>query len=182
MKGILFTEFLAFVTDRWGSETVERVAKIGQPPTGGDYDPLARYHPEQFFRLTSAVEASTGLGTGTLLRDFGAHLFTRFAALYPVFFAGVDSATAFLSRLDTHVHAQVRKLDPDAELPTFGIRFVGDGVVEVLYSSPRPLADLADGLIRGCIAHFEDPIRIERRDDPAMPGRTVTFTLRPAAT
>jgi uncharacterized delta-60 repeat protein len=60
--------------------------------------------------------------------------------------------------------------------------FVGDDVVEVLYSSPRPLADLADGLIRGCVAHFEDPIRIERLDDPAMPGRTVTFTLRPGAT
>ena len=178
MKGLLFNEFLAFVNDRWGGEMVDRVARFEPRPSGGAYDPVARYDPAALLRLVSTLGAYTGDGDGAVLRTFGEHLFGRFATLYPVFFVGVDSASTFLSRLDTHVHEAVRTVQPDAELPLLEVRASEGGRIDILYSSPRPLADLAEGLIRGCVARFAEPLVIERVDDPAAAGRTVRFTLR----
>jgi hypothetical protein len=45
------------------------------------------------------------------------------------------------------------------------------------YRSARPLADLADGLIRGCIEHFGEPIRVVREDLPGEPGTSARFVL-----
>src|SRR6185503_5062067 len=178
MKGLLFTEFLAFVNDRWGGDMVDRIARFEQRPPGGAYDPVARYDPAQLLRLVATLGAYTGAADGAVLGTFGEHLFGRFAALYPVFFVGIDSASTFLSRLETHVHEAVRKVHPDAELPVLEVRTSPGGRIDIFYSSPRPLADLADGLIRGCVARFAEPLVIERIDDPAAPGRTVRFTLR----
>jgi Haem-NO-binding len=179
MKGLLFTEFLAFVGDRWGADTVDRLARLEQWPVGGAYDPLRAYDPAQLLRLVAATGAYTGAADSAVLSAFGEHLFARFAALYPVFFVGIDSASAFLAGLETHVHGEVRKLHPDAALPTLQVRTSPAGEIDILYAAPRPLADLAEGLIRGCVARFAEPLVIDRYDDPAAPGRTARFTLRP---
>jgi hypothetical protein len=47
------------------------------------------------------------------------------------------------------------------------------------YRSTRPLADLAEGLIRGCIEYCGDPIRIHRADLPGTPGTATRFVLFP---
>jgi hypothetical protein len=48
----------------------------------------------------------------------------------------------------------------------------------VTYRSPRRLADLAEGLIHGCIAHFGDAVALERTDLPdAGADQVVRFTL-----
>ena len=52
----------------------------------------------------------------------------------------------------------------------------GGGLV-MGYRSARPLADLADGLIRGCIEHFGEPIRVVREDLPGEPGTSARFVL-----
>jgi len=52
------------------------------------------------------------------------------------------------------IHVEVRKLYPDAELPTFTCDTSTPGRLTMLYRSSRPFADLAEGLIAGCIAHF----------------------------
>jgi len=51
-----------------------------------------------------------------------------------------------------------------------------------VYHSKRPLADLAEGLIRGCIAHFGEAIEVERHDPRNARGYEARFVLElPAA-
>jgi hypothetical protein len=45
------------------------------------------------------------------------------------------------------------------------------------YRSTRPFADLADGLIRGCIDHFGKPIDVAREDVPGAGGTAARFVL-----
>ena len=47
---------------------------------------------------------------------------------------------------------------------SFGLDFCScdDGVMEMTYRSKRPLADLAEGLIRACVEHFGDDVEISR--------------------
>jgi hypothetical protein len=90
----------------------------------------------------------------------------------------VSGTFDFLSRIEDHVHAEVRKLYPDAELPTFETRLSDSGTLEMTYRSRRPFADLALGLIQGCLKHYGEDVSIEQVD-LSDDGRThVCFTLR----
>jgi len=47
----------------------------------------------------------------------------------------------------------------------------------MLYRSSRPLADLAEGLIAGCIAHFGEPILMSRDNSANSHETYVRFVL-----
>jgi hypothetical protein len=74
----------------------------------------------------------------------------------------------------------VKKLYPNAEFPRFEVRARAPGRLEMVYRLHRPLADLADGMIRGCVAWFGDPIDVVRQDLDAADGHAARFTLRAA--
>jgi hypothetical protein len=46
-----------------------------------------------------------------------------------------------------------------------------------VYRSKRPFADLAEGLIRGCIRYFNEEIDLTREDLPSDGGAHTRFTL-----
>lgn len=113
-----------------------------------------------------------------LLCRFGSHLFGRFATLYPVFFIELDSAFAFLAQINGYVHDEVQKLHPDAEFPRFECTTRADGGLDMQYRSARPFADLAEGLIRGCVAWFGESIEVTRVDVVPGDGTVARFVLR----
>jgi hypothetical protein len=112
--------------------------------------------------LVLALSARSGAAVPDLLRAFGEYLFGRFATGYPAFFSGQHDAFTFLSGIESIIHAEVRKLYPDAELPTFEVEHHDDRRLVIVYSSGRHFEDLAEGLIRGCIAHFGRPATLRR--------------------
>jgi hypothetical protein len=48
----------------------------------------------------------------------------------------------------------------------------------MIYSSPRGFADLAGGLIEGCIEHFGEKIDVQKEDLSDGHGTSVRFSLR----
>ena len=87
---------------------------------------------------------------------------------------GIDSTLEFLPRVEDYVHLEVRKLYPDAELPTFTCERPDAGTLVMTYRSPTDVPDLAEGLILACVEHFGDELELTREE---LPGGTV-FTLR----
>ena len=71
----------------------------------------------------------------------------------------------------------VNPLGSDAELPSFDHEEQDDGSMVLIYRSRRALADLAEGLLQGCIAHFNEPMQIKRNDLPSDDGAHTRFTL-----
>jgi hypothetical protein len=128
-------------------------------------------------QLVAQLSMLTHIPVPVLVHTFGVHLFGRFVAAYPALFAGVTSAFSFLERIEDHIHVEVRKLYPDAELPTFTCDTSTPGRLIMLYRSSRPLADLAEGLIAGCIAHFGEPILMHRDELSNSHGTHVRFVL-----
>jgi hypothetical protein len=129
-------------------------------------------------QLVLSLSETTEVPVRDLVQTFGRHLFGRFQALYPQFFAGVESAIDFLPMVETYIHVEVRKLYPDAELPSFDCREC-DGALEMTYHSTRPFADLAEGLICACVEHFQDAIEVRRTDLDAKDGTSARFLLVP---
>jgi hypothetical protein len=170
MKGIVFREFLDMVEGRFGMEVVDRIIEEADLPSGGAYTSVATYDHDEILRLVDQLHQATGAPAPELVRAFGRHLFGRFRTLYPALFLKVDSSFDFLERVETIIHIEVRKLYPDAELPTFECARPGPGRLVMLYRSQRPLADLAEGLIEGCIEYFGEAIEVGREDLPPGPG------------
>ncbi|MEW6544506.1 MAG: heme NO-binding domain-containing protein [Nitrospirota bacterium] len=177
MKGIVFTEFLGMVEDRFGGETVERIIEEAALPSGAAYTAVGTYDHQELVRLAGRLSAAVKVGVPELVQAFGEHLFGRFVQAYPHFFKGVDSAFAFLAAIEDHIHVDVRKLYPDAELPTFVCTTLGPDRMEMTYRSKRPFGDLAEGLIRGCIKHFGERIAVQRETLPGESGTAIRFTL-----
>lgn len=172
MKGIIFNELVEFV-DR---ELPGAAGQLGDVA----YSPLANYPDDDLLALVARASEAAGVPAPEILQRVGSRLFRTFGTLYPVFLDGVESALDLLGGIETYVHGEVKKLYPDAEFPRFEVHSRAPGRLEMIYRSRRPLADLADGLIRGCVAWFGDPIDVDRQDLDAADGHAARFTLRAA--
>jgi hypothetical protein len=177
MKGIVFTEFLEMVETRFTPAVADRIITACDLPSGGAYTAVGTYAHEELVQLVAQLSTVTGVAAPDLLRTFGEQLFQRFVALYPQFFAGVPSAFAFLARIEDHIHVEVRKLYPEAELPTFTYDASTPGRLTLVYRSTRPFAAFAEGLIRGCITHFGAPITLHAEDRSDGRQTCVCFVL-----
>ena len=179
MKGLIFNEFLDYVERDFDAGIADRLAADGND----HYESGANYDDRRLPALLDQTAALTGVPASELLCRFGTRLFGRFAALYPVFVADADSAIAFLSKIDTFVHGELNKLYADVRFPVFVCRRLDCGDLEMTYHSDRHLADLAEGLLRGCIAHFAEAIDVRREDlAPIDAKQVVRFTLVTART
>ena len=181
MKGVVFTEFLAMVEDRFSLATVEEIIDRAQLPSGGVYTSVGTYPVAEMVSLVDQLAHKTGIAVPELLKAFGGHLLTRFVEGYPGFFSSHGSALDFLMAVEGHIHVEVRKLYADAELPRFLCERPSPDRLVLHYRSPRGLADLAEGLIRGCAAHYREPIELEREDLSAGRGQNVRFYIHRVA-
>ncbi len=148
MKGIVFTEFLDMVEARFTPEVADRMITAAAVPSDGAYTTVGTYDYRELIQLVAQLSTLTSIPSPTLVHTFGVHLFDRFVAAYPALFAGVTSAFSFLK-----------------------------GRLTMLYRSSRPFADLAEGLIAGCIAHFGEPIVMHRDNITHSHGTQVRFVL-----
>lgn len=181
MKGIVFTEFLDFVSGTLGSDMTDDIIDDAALPHGGAYTAVGTYPHTEMQALVSALARRTGTSAPELLGQFGRHLCGRFAVTFPAFFAAQTNLFDFLGSANGHIHGEVHKLYPDAELPVFRIRHRSEDAIDLDYESCRPLEALAEGLIRAAADHYRQPIAIaaSRIEEPA--GSFVRFSIRHAA-
>lgn len=177
MKGIVFCEFVEMLEQEFSADMADEIISGTTLESGGAYTTVGTYDHHEMLALVTQLSEKTGTPVPDLVEAFGRYLFGRFVDLYPAFFEGVDGAFSFLDRIEEHVHVEVRKLYPDAELPTFKTSRTDDNTMVMVYQSTRPFADLAKGLIEGCIAHYGEPVDVQM-EDLSDEGRThVRFTL-----
>lgn len=171
MKGVVFTEFVDFVEANFSVETVDHLLDTADLPSGGVYTAVGTYSSGELVTLARNLAAHVDRPLSELLHGFGQHLFRTFTVAFPQFFVGANSGMDFLERVDGYVHLEVRKLYPDAELPSFQCER-RDGAFVMTYRSALNLPDLAAGLIDGCLAHFGENLKVRRETVPAEPQAT----------
>jgi len=177
MKGIIFTEFIEMVEDKFGFEVADKIITSSNLPSGGAYTAVGTYDFDEMVQLVTNLSTKTGIGLSDLLFTFGDHLFGRFFSVYPHFFEGKKNTFDFLSELEDFIHVEVLKLYPDAQLPTIATEVKPDGSsMKMVYKSSRKMGDLALGLMTGCARHFKEDITVEKISE-AEEGSVVTFLL-----
>jgi len=173
--GLIFNEFLEFADSQRPGRGRSLLGLVGRW-TALRYEPLERYDHGELLMLAAVLARDEAVTPGDVLRRFGTRLFERLTIVYPAFLGRGRDALAFLQDLN-ELHGEVQGLHAAAELPSIRCREIGPGVLEVEYSSVRNLADLAEGMIRGCIAHFGGGVELKREELPGAPGRAARFVL-----
>ncbi|MDD5390973.1 MAG: heme NO-binding domain-containing protein [Gallionellaceae bacterium] len=176
MKGMIFTEFMEMVEATWSLDMVDTLIAQSHVASGGAYTSVGSYPHEEMIALVGALSQETGVAAPDLIRTFGRHLFGRFALAYPRFLQGISGSFTFLSGIESVIHAEVRKLYPDAEPPSFEVTKTADSLI-LNYFSEHPFADLAHGLIEGCVAHFGEDIEVRRVTAGDLAGAQARFIL-----
>jgi hypothetical protein len=177
MKGVVFTEFLEMIESKMGQDMADDLLDSCDLPSGGSYTALGTYDHTEIVQLVVRLSELTRTPVPALLKLFGSHLLGRFTVLYPAFFEQAPTLFQLLSKVEDYIHVEVRKLYPDAELPSFEIEQPGPQTLVMTYSSTRPFADLAEGLIQGCIAHYGNEVDMVREDLEGTPGTHARFAL-----
>ena len=177
MKGIVFTEFLDFVSSHFSDDMADSIVETCNLPSGGAYTSVGTYDHREMARLLAALSAEVHEPVETLLKQFGLSLIKHFATAYPDFFNRADGLFDFVASVEDHIHVEVCKLYPDAELPTFDIVSQSPDRMVFHYQSCRSMACLASGLIEGASDYFSTPIMLEQEALTDKAFAPVKFTL-----
>ncbi|NND81863.1 MAG: hypothetical protein HKN50_05470 [Gammaproteobacteria bacterium] len=155
MKGIILTEFVEFLEQTVGENTAQKIIDDSQVASEGAYSRVGQYDYHELIQLLTQSVAETEQQAEVLLQGFADHMFKVFKRDYQVFFEGTDNAISMLIQIDNHIHVEVQKLYPDAELPKFDYTLQGSQLT-LRYQSPRPFAQVAYALVGACLKYFGD--------------------------
>lgn len=162
MKGLVFTTFYAHCEDVYGVEMLDDIIEDADLPNKGAYTSVGTYPFQEMVALITALVRRTGLPLAQVLEAFGRFCFGKWVAYVPAHFKDKDLFDIMSGIDDFHEH-EVRKLYPDAELPSFKVESRDERTLVLRYISCKPLADLAAGVIRGAAAHLGETIEIKHR-------------------
>lgn len=153
MKGMVFNMLNVMVERQFGLDAWEAV--LDAADSDGIYTAGATYEDAELLRLVAAGSDLLQVPVHDLVRGFGNFMFPHFVAGYPTFFLPGQDLKQFLLTVDQVIHMEVRKLYPDAHLPSFDYDDSASDRLVMRYTSPRRLCMLAEGLIQGAAEHFK---------------------------
>lgn len=176
MRGIVFTELMDMVEQKFGYSMVDSIIENAKLETGGSYTSVGNYPYSELVCILVELSKQSGLSVDELQVIYGEHLFTVFSTNYPVFFDQDQSALQFLASVESKIHPEVHKLYPDAELPSFDVEHLDSKSLTMVYSSERKMGMFAEGLIKGCLTYFNESADI-LKDQLTEDGSKVRFTI-----
>jgi hypothetical protein len=165
MKGLVFTTFYEHCEQQYGPDMLDDIIDDCDLPNKGAYTSVGTYPFQEMVALITALVRRTGGSLPAVLEQFGHACFAKWVHYVPQQFADKDLFDV-LAGIDHFHETEVRKIYPDAELPSFKVESREAGRLVLNYFSCKPLADLAAGVIKGAADHL---------------GENVTVTHRPAA-
>ena len=169
MKGVVFTEFLEMVEQKFGMDMVNGLIENNTLSSGGVYSAVGTYDHAEMVTLVMDLNKRSGIALPDLLKAFGAICFKPSKTGYPQMFENASNGFDFLQSVDQEIHVEVLKLYPDAELPSFRTQMLEENVLQMDYRSDRAMGALAHGLIEACGEHYDENFDIEYQ--PQTEGR-----------
>lgn len=160
MKGIVFTEFLDLVEEKFGIEMVDDIIINSTLESEGVYTSIGTYSFSEMLQLLKNLSNKSGISIDNLLLIYGEHFFSVIEKSYPGLLATYKGPMEMLSSIENHIHVEVRKIYPDAELPTFIIEKKNENTLIMNYKSSRAMHHFGLGLMNKTFEHFNSSAEI----------------------
>lgn len=161
MKGIVFTEFLDLVEEKFGLEMVDSIISESELESDGVYTAIGTYSFSEMLQLLQNLSEQTTISVDNLLLAYGEHFFSVIERSYPGLLATYKDPIEMLSSIENHIHIEVKKIYPDSELPTFIVESKKANSLKMLYKSSRAMHHFGLGLMNKTFDHFNATATIE---------------------
>ena len=161
MKGIVFTEFLDLVEDKFGLEMVDKIINASELKSEGIYTSIGTYEFSEMLQLLQNLNKNTGIEIDDLLLTYGEHFFSALKSNYGDLINRYDDPIQMLASVENHIHVEVKKIYPEAELPTFQILERTDSSLIMIYKSSRAMHHFGLGLMNKTFEHFNASATIQ---------------------
>lgn len=160
MKGIVFTEFLELVEEKFGLDVVNEIIEKSDLKSEGVYTAIGTYDFSEMLSLITNLSSLTKISVDDLLYTYGLHFFAVLEQNYPAIIEKYDEAMDLLSSVDSHIHVEVRKIYPDAELPKFEVLDKTANSLTLKYTSSRSMYAFAMALIEKAFHHYNSEAKV----------------------
>lgn len=154
MKGILFTQFLDLMEDKFGLEMVDKVLSQSNLESKGIYTAFGTYPSSEFFILLQNLKTNTGISKEKLLEVYADYFFEAMKNNYGYLLSSYKDPIEMLASIENHIHSEIRKVYADAELPTFLVKEKTENSLIMIYKSSRAMYYFCLGLIKKVFEHF----------------------------
>lgn len=161
MRGVVFTELVEFVENALGFEVADKMIEMAKLSNHGAFSQGGNYPFEHMVKLLDSLSKITGKTPNELLYIFGEHLFSILVKLYAKDIKNIGGALEFVHSVDNFVHIEVKKLYPDADLPSFITQEKSKNHLVLIYKSEKRLEAFAHGLIVACGKYFNEILDVK---------------------
>ncbi|MFD2726342.1 heme NO-binding domain-containing protein [Hyunsoonleella rubra] len=145
MKGIIFTEFLDLVEEKFGLEMVDKIINQSELESEGIYTSVGTYEFSEMLQLISHLSENTDISVDDLLMVYAEHLFAALIKTHPNLVSHYQDPMDLVASIENHIHVEVKKIYPDAQLPTFDLEERTETKMVMVYKSDRALYMLGKG-------------------------------------
>ncbi|TYA78472.1 heme NO-binding domain-containing protein [Seonamhaeicola marinus] len=160
MKGIVFSEFLELVEEKFGMEMVDKIINQSDLKSQGAYTAVGTYEFSEMLQLVQNLSNNTKISIDDLLLVYGEHFFQVLERDYGKMLALYQDPIEMLSSIENHIHVEVKKIYPDAELPTFEVLEKTKTKLIMLYKSGRAMHQFGLGLMNKTFEFFNTSAEI----------------------
>lgn len=176
MKGVVFTEFLEMVEQKFGIEVLDQIIEKSDLKSEGVYTAVGTYEFSEMLSLITNLSIETNIEPQKLIHAYGVYFFDILTKGHPGIFDYYSSAFDLLAGIEKHIHVHVRKIYPDAELPYFNVMEESKDKLILEYHSERAMYQFALGLMERTLQHFNEKATITK-ELLNENGTKVLFTL-----
>jgi len=169
MLGMIFTNLVEMIETEVSLEIADAILSEAELSTAGAYTAVGDYPFSDILTIVTSLSKKTNTPVNELIFSFGEYLFGKLIAAHKNMISVHASLIDVLAQLDSNIHVEVKKLYPNATLPSFTVLEKTVDSISLVYQSPRQLDTLAVGLISGGAKHFGievDMIRTAISTDP----------------
>lgn len=161
MQGSIYTTFADMVIEKMGMTVWNELLAIVAPQSQGVYTKGMYYDDAEIMALVTALSEKTNIDVPTLVKSFGEYLFSNLYQSSPANISHIDNLKDFLLAIDQVIHKEVKRVYPNAYLPSFEYSEADNGNLIMFYRSKRKLCHLSEGLIASAAKHFKQKITIK---------------------
>ncbi|MFT6835716.1 MAG: putative hydrocarbon binding protein [Francisellaceae bacterium] len=160
MQGSIFTSFSEMVIEKMGMAVWNDLLAKVRPTSEGIYTNGMQYKDSEIMALVAALSEITKIDPPNVIRTFGQYLFSDLYNNSSSDLSHINNLRDFLIYIESVIHKEVKRVYPQAYLPTFECSDTSDGDFVMFYHSKRKLCYLSEGLILSASEHFNQPITI----------------------
>lgn len=160
MQGIFFTEFLDLVENKFGLAMVDKIITQSDLNTMGVYTRAGNYSFFEMLELLKNLSSNTNISIDALLLTYGEYFFDVLEQGYPTFLNTYKDPIEVWASIENHIHIEVRKIYPDAELPTFTVVQKTKNKLILIYYSNKAMHYFTLGLMNKTFDYFNTKVII----------------------